>query len=145
MNIFTEKEQKDIIAAIKHAEERTSGEIKVHVEAKCAGNNTYQRAKDIFEYLSLHKTALRNGVLIYLAFEDRKFAILGDAGIDKIVGTDFWDSTALILKKGFEQNDFVNTLIKSIHEAGVVLQRYFPINGSNQNELPDDISFGDTK
>ena len=80
---------KRIEQAIAHAEEQTSGEIRVYVEEKTQGE-VLDRAAEVFEKLEMHKTALRNGVLFYLAIKDRKFAILGDAGINAKVGQDFW-------------------------------------------------------
>ena len=142
MSIFTAEQQKNIVQAIGHAENMTSGEIKVHVEAKCESGNAYNRAVEIFEYLSLHRTALRNGVLIYLAYEDRKYAILGDKGIDKKVGPDFWNSTSAILKAGFENQSFEKTIIEAVTEAGKVLKQHFLIAKNDRNEIPDDISFG---
>ena len=99
MQFFTETQQKNIISAIKDAEKRTSGEIKVHIESNCKYEDAYVRAKEVFEFLSLHKTELRNGVLFYLAFDDRKFAVLGDEGINNKVGQEFWDSTKNLLSK----------------------------------------------
>jgi uncharacterized membrane protein len=142
ISIFTASEQKNIVDALKEAEKNTSGEIKVHVEAKCEPGDAMVRAKQIFDYLSLHTTALRNGVLIYLAFEDRKYAILGDIGIHQKVGPDFWNSTYAILKAGFANNKFEDTLIHAVTEAGRVLQKHFPIAHNDRNELSDDISFG---
>ncbi len=142
MSIFTAEEQKNITAAIGQAEKMTSGEIKVHVEAKCDSGNAFNRARDVFEYLSLHKTALRNGVLIYLAYEDRKYAILGDKGIDTKVGPDFWNTTSAILKAGFENQTFEKTLILAVTEAGKVLKQHFPIAHNDQNEISNEISFG---
>ncbi len=86
---FTQKQQDQIVQSIKDAETNTSGEIKVHIEKECTGD-VMQRAKEVFLYLKLHETALRNGVLFYLALDSHKFAILGDAGIDKAVPANFW-------------------------------------------------------
>ena len=66
--------------AIKEAELDTSGEIRVHIESKCT-SDPLQRAVYIFNYLKMYNTQARNGVLIYVAVESRKFAIIGDAGI----------------------------------------------------------------
>jgi uncharacterized membrane protein len=142
MEILTAQQQEKIIAAIGEAEKMTSGEIKVHLEAICEAGDPYARAKAIFEYLSLHKTALRNGVLIYVAYEDRKFAILGDKGIDAKIGPEFWNSTAAILKQNLTLGNYEKGLVDSITEAGKQLKEHFPIQKNDKNEIPNELSFG---
>jgi uncharacterized membrane protein len=142
MEILQPKQQENIIAAISEAEKMTSGEIKVHLEAICEAGDAFERAKNIFEYLSLHKTALKNGVLIYVAYEDRKFAILGDKGIDAKIGPKFWNSTAEILKENLAKGQIEKALIDSILEAGKQLKEHFPIQTNDTNEIPDELSFG---
>jgi len=138
---FGEKEQQDIIAAIKEAEKQTSGEIRVHVEKKCA-TDVLERAKEVFGLLNLHLTKDHNGVLFYLAYEDRKFAVLGDQGIFEKVPEDFWNSTKDLLRSHFSKNLFAEGLCLGIQEAGIQLKRHFPYSSDDINELPDDISFG---
>lgn len=142
MYILSEIQQKNIVHAIHEAEELTSGEIKVHVEEHCPAADPIERAAEVFRYLSLDKTALRNGVLIYLAYEDHKFAIIGDEGINQRVGQDFWNSELHILRENFRIGDFENGFIQAIEEAGKKLREYFPAGITNDNELPNDISFG---
>jgi uncharacterized membrane protein len=142
MGIFSVSQQDRIVDAIHKAELKTSGEIKVHIEAETQGKDSFLRAKEVFEYLALHKTALRNGVLIYLAYEDRKFAILGDSGINEKVGAGFWDSSANLLKEHLIKNQIEEGLLKCIAEVGIQLQRHFPYLAGDTNELPNDISFG---
>lgn len=142
MELLQEEQQKLIIAAIKRAENNTSGEIKVHIEANCNKSDAIDRAKYIFKYLALHKTALRNGVLFYLAYEDRKFAIIGDSGINDKVGQQFWDSTKSLLIQNFKESKFTEGLVKGIEEAGIQLEKYFPFNSDDTNEISDEISFG---
>ncbi len=142
MYILNEIQQKNIVHAIHEAEELTSGEIKIHVEEHCPTADPIERAGEVFRYLSLHKTALRNGVLIYLAYEDKKFAIIGDEGISQKVGQHFWNAELEILRENFSVGDFENGFVRAIEEAGKRLREYFPAQGANANELPNDISFG---
>ena len=95
-NFFTSEQKMAITDAIKQAELNTSGEIRVHIEDKCKGD-VLDRASFIFEKLKMHKTQLRNGVLFYLAVKNKKFAILGDAGINAVVPDDFWNEIKNIL------------------------------------------------
>ena len=87
---FTQAQKEAMVAAIRQAEKDTSGEIRVHIEKHCK-KSPLDRAVEVFAELKMHKTALRNGVLIYLALEDKKLSIIGDVGINTKVPGDFWD------------------------------------------------------
>lgn len=137
---FSEAEKEKIVAAIKQAELNTSGEIKVHVEEVCPEADALERAKEVFLYLSLDRTAQRNGVLFYLAHGDRKFAVLGDTGIDKAVPANFWESTRDTIRQYFQQGSFSEGLQMGIREAGEQLKKYFPYQKDDVNEISDDIS-----
>ncbi|WP_159469501.1 TPM domain-containing protein [Dyadobacter sp. 3J3] len=139
---FSDEEQKQIIAAIQEAEKQTSGEVKVHIEKNCATNDVLERAKEVFSILGMHATQEQNGVLFYLAYEDRKFAVLGDKGINDKVPADFWNSTKDLLRSYFSQGKFTDGLSAGIREAGLQLKIHFPYRSDDVNELPDDISFG---
>lgn len=142
MQILSEQSQRSIVQAIQKAEERTTGEIKVHIEEHCPVNDVSARAVEVFNYLALDKTALRNGVLLYLAYGDNQFAILGDAGINQKVGQQFWDSTKTIMQQNFKNKNFELGFIKAIQEVGEKLRLHFPADGKNENEISDEISIG---
>ncbi len=133
--------QEVIVAAIKEAELNTSGEIRVHLESKCP-SDPLQRAVYIFNYLKMYKTQARNGVLIYVAVESRKFAIIGDAGINKAVPDNFWDNIKEKMALAFSQGHYVQGISEAISEAGLSLKKYFPYQSDDINEQPDEISFG---
>lgn len=139
---FTEEEQQYIIEAIQEAERQTSGEVKVHIEKNCPTPDVMERAKEVFLFLNLHQTSERNGVLFYLAYEDHKFAVLGDKGINEKVPTGFWDSTKDLLRSHFKAGEFKEGFRHGILEAGLQLKTHFPYRSGDINELPDDISFG---
>ena len=140
-DLFTEADQQQIREAIQEAELNTSGEVKVHIEGKCK-EDTMDRAAFIFEQLQLHRTQLRNGVLFYLAVSDRKFAILGDVGINQKVPEGFWDNISAVMMNHFKKGDFLKGLIEGVKEAGEQLKTHFPYQKDDKNELSDDISFG---
>lgn len=144
MQPFTEEEQEEIIHAIQVAEGHTSGEIRLAVEAHCKGE-PMDRAAVYFQRLGMDKTALRNGVLIYIATDDHQFAIIGDMGIHDKVGSGFWEETKDLMVHHFKQGDLVQGLIEGIIHAGEQLQRFFPRQDDDVNELPNDIAFGDGK
>ncbi|MCX6248915.1 MAG: TPM domain-containing protein [Bacteroidetes bacterium] len=140
-DFFTSEEQEDIKQAIMNSELDTSGEIRVHIESVCKGD-VLDRASYVFHKLGMTKTAQRNGVMIYLAVRNRKFAIIGDKGIHNVVPPDFWDSIKSKMLDLFRDGKFCDGLILAITESGKQLKKYFPHSKDDINELPDDISFG---
>jgi uncharacterized membrane protein len=141
-DFFTNEQREDIRQAILNAELDTSGEIRVHIETNCKGE-VMDRAAYLFKKLNMHDTELRNGVLFYLALNNRKFAVLGDIGINGIVPENFWDDIKITLLNHFRENRFTEGLIEAIGQVGEKLKEHFPYHTSDVNELPDDISFGD--
>ncbi len=139
---FSKEKKQNIVRAIEEAEKNTSGEIRVHIEKDCK-TNVLDRAAYIFEKLQMHKTKLRNGVLFYLAIEDHKFAILGDAGINKVTPDNFWEKIKSTMLSYFKDEKFAEGLMKGIQMAGEKLKKHFPYQQDDVNELPDEISFGD--
>lgn len=128
--------------AIKDAELNTSGEIRVHLEGKCSGD-ALQRAVYIFNYLKMYNTQARNGVLVYVAVESRKFAIIGDAGINGVVPDNFWDGIKDKMRSNFASGNYVEGLVEAVKDAGESLKKYFPYQTDDINEQPDEISFGE--
>lgn len=144
MNIqkyFTAENQLQIANAIRVAEMNTSGEIRLHIEKYCKGD-VLDQAAYVFGKLEMHKTKLRNGVLFYLAVEDHKFAILGDAGINQKVTEDFWDKTKELVLSKFREGNITEGLTSGILMAGEQLKAHFPYLEDDKNELTNDISFG---
>lgn len=139
-NFFSKEEKKQITDAIAEAELNTSGEIRLHVEGRCK-LDVLDRAAYVFGKLDMHKTAQRNGVLFYLAVYDRKFAILGDGGINQLVPENFWDEIKAIMLTLFKDGKFADGLSKGILMAGVQLKTNFPYQKEDVNELSDEISF----
>jgi len=142
MAVFNDEEQQRIRTAIEDAEKHTSGQIRVCIEKTCS-ENVLDRAAKYFHQLDMHKTRLRNGVLIYVATVDRKFAIIGDRGINKVVPTNFWDDTKEDMLQHFKIGDLVEGIVTGLKIAGDHLQKYFPHKTGDSNELSDDIAFMD--
>ena len=135
---FTEERLAEIDSAIKVAEKKTSGEIRLYVEDACK-EEVLDHAAFLFGELEMHKTELRNGVLFYLAMEDHKFAILGDGGINAKVPDDFWDSIKEAMVSHFKEGKFAEGLKQGIEMAGKALAEHFPYQDGDVNELSDDI------
>jgi uncharacterized membrane protein len=140
-DLFTPEERKQIMKAIETAEKDTSGEIRVHVEVSYDGA-LLDRAATVFARLGMHKTALRNGVLFYLAVKKRQFAVIGDAGINKVVPPTFWDEIRQVIEGHFKNSEFGEGLSKGILMTGEQLKKHFPYMAGDINELPNEISFG---
>ena len=137
---FSKEEQQKIVAAIKEAELNTSGEIRVHIENRCKGE-TLERAAEIFYELKMDHTAARNGILFYLAVKDRKFAVIGDEGINRNVEHDFWNDIKDEMTSKFKEGQFTEELVAGILKCGNKLKQYFPYQKDDVNELSDEISF----
>lgn len=137
---FTEEQKLQIVDAIGKAEKATSGEIRLHLEETC-GADVILRATQVFTKLKMHKTALKNGVLIYLAVKDKKFAIIGDEGINTKVPDDFWDNIKHNMQNAFSQNNFLEGITDAIHQSGEQLKHFFPYHSDDVNEVSDEISF----
>lgn len=140
-NFFSKEDENRIKAAILKAELNTSGEIRIHIENNCK-IAPLDRALFIFDKLKMTKTANHNGVLIYLAVKDRKFAILGDSGINNIVEENFWEDVKILMSEHFKRGEFVFGIEKGIERIGIKLKNHFPYQNDDINELNDDISFG---
>ena len=140
-SFLSHQEQADVLAAISDAESQTSGEIRLHLESCCKGD-VLDRAAMVFETLAMHKTALRNGVLFYLATEDRKLAILGDSGINAVVPEGFWNEVKDTVIAGLAARNPSEGLASGIRLAGQQLSAHFPLEANDINELSNDISFG---
>lgn len=138
---LSKEQQKSIVQAICDAEKNTSGEIRIHMESSCSCD-VLDRATEVFKQLKMHKTALRNGVLIYLSVQDKKFAILGDVGINIKVPDGFWNQIKDGMIGHFTKGEIATGLIDGIAQIGEKLKSYFPIAADDKNELSNEISFG---
>jgi uncharacterized membrane protein len=138
---LSQEDESAVVEAIRKAEKNTSGEIRVHIE-KTTSKAPFDRALEVFHLLKMDETELKNGVLIYLAVADRKFVICGDKGINDLVPADFWDTTKTAMATHFKSGNFKLGLVEGIAKASEQLQKYFPFEEGDTNELPNEISKG---
>ncbi len=148
-DFLTSEEEAAIVEAIRIAEKNTSGEIRVHIEPTSISAeepheqiDAFDRAAEVFDMLNMQNTKESNGVLIYVAVQDRTLVIMGDKGINDIVGQNFWESTKDIIINHFKNGDMKQGLVEGILKAGEKLKKHFPHKKDDKNELPDDISVG---
>lgn len=140
-DFLTAEEEQVIIEAIKTAENNTSGEIRIHIE-KTTSKPPMERALEVFYFLKMDRTKMRNGVLFYIAVESRRFAILGDEGINNKVPENFWDTEKELVLSHFVKGEPVIGLELAIKEVGNKLKEFFPYQSDDTNELSDEISKG---
>ena len=139
--IFSGEEEATIVAAIQAFELRTRAELRVHVENRLR-RPALDEAISVFSALKMHQTQERNGVLIFLAPEQRAFAVFGDIGINEVTPDNFWDDTCNRMKPFFSQGKFLEGVLEGIEHAGKALEHFFPLRDGDINELPNDISYG---
>ncbi|MCC6575783.1 MAG: TPM domain-containing protein [Flavobacteriales bacterium] len=138
---LTPAEHARVRAAIAEAESRTSGELRVHLEDLCQ-EDVLDHAAFIFDELGMHRTAARNGVLIYISVGDHRMAVIGDAGINAVVPAGFWNDVLGVLRLHFAAGRNADGLCEAVHMVGAKLRAHFPCGSADRNELPDDINIG---
>jgi uncharacterized membrane protein len=139
---FSPQENESIVNAIRTAEKRTSGEIRVFVESRCSYVDAIDRAAEVFFGLKMDKTEDRNGVVLYIAMKDQQLAVYGDKGIYEKVGTEFWNKEVFKMLSTFKKESYAEGIIQIVKEIGDALVTHFPYENEDRNELPDDIVFG---
>ena len=139
---FTPQEHEAIIHAIRSAEKRTSGEIRVFIESRCSFVDPVDRAIEVFFGLKMDQTEDRNGVVLYIAMKDHQLAVFGDKGIHEKVGTDFWNKEVRKMLSSFRKENYADGIVQIVTEIGEALLTHFPYENEDRNELPDDIVFG---
>jgi uncharacterized membrane protein len=142
-SFFSDDEKKQIADAIRNAERRTSGEVRVFIESRCRYVDPLDRAAEVFFNLRMNETKDRNAVLLYIAMKDRQLAVFGDEGIHKRVGTDYWNKEVNLLINEFNTAHYGDGISQCVRDIGEALHQHFPFNNdTDKNELPDDIIFG---
>ncbi len=136
----TDKEK--VVEAIRLAEAKTSGEIRVHINQKMISNDVLADAKKLFTELKMHHTKKRTGVLIYVVLAEKKFAVVGDKGINEVVPINFWEEVVVGMKYYLSKNDILEAVLHAVEKAGEQLKIYFPIKEDDINELTNEISEG---
>jgi uncharacterized membrane protein len=131
-----------IVSAIRLAEAKTSGQIRVYIQRGELDGEALPDAKARFKQLGMEKTLERNGILIFVAPRARKFAVVGDEGVHAKCGDEFWNHLVESMRAHFVNSKFTDALVEAIDETGKLLARYFPRTSAAQNELPDEIVEG---
>lgn len=140
---FSAEETERIVAAIRNAERRTSGEIRIFVESRCRFVDAIDRAAELFFQLRMDETEQRNGTLLYVAIRDHQVAVFGDEGIHRKVGPQYWEAEVRKMLDAFGKQHLADGMVDCINDIGEALYLHFPYDrDTDKNELPDEIVFG---
>jgi uncharacterized membrane protein len=141
--VFNKEETNLILDAIRDAEKRTSGEIRVFIESRCRFVDPIDRARELFYKLKMDKTELQNAVILYIALKDHQLAVYGDEGIHQKVGTAYWQNEVEMMMVAFSAEEMAKGISECVKDIGEALHMHFPFDSNtDRNELPDDIVFG---
>ena len=142
--LLSSEDQNHVVTAIRAAEIRTTGEIRVYIESHCSYVNPMDRALEIFTGLKMEKTENRNAVLVYVALKDHQYALYGDQEIyKKTGGPAFWQNAADVLLKYLREEKVGEGLAACVALLGEALATHYPPDPNvEKNELPDEIVFG---
>ena len=116
-----------IIRALNSLALKTAGEVRVHLSHAHFESDVMATALSLFEEFEMTRTANRNAVLIYVNLRHRKFAIVADEGIHRVVGQRYWDEMAVNLREDLQSTHFENALALTTYGLTVVMQKFFPI------------------
>jgi len=141
-SLLSEEQEQALVDAISQAELHTSGEIRIHLEKSTGNSSAEQRAKQWFGKLEMHKTAEKNGVLFYLAIQDRQLALWAGEGLNKKVPADFWQEIIDLMISKFKEGHFSEGLIDGVEKTGKALGEFFPRKDDDVDELSNEISKG---
>ena len=97
-------------AAIVAAERETSGEIRVSISRFFWGS-VRRAAVKAFARMGMRATRDRNGILFFVVPSRRRFVVLGDEGIHRKVGQDFWDELVAAMAGDFKEGKFTEGLV----------------------------------
>ena len=128
----------DIVAAVRHAESKTSGEIRVFISHKKT-DDAVVAAQKVFLYMGMTKTRHHNGVLIFVAPKAHKFAVIGDQAVHEKCGDVFWQALAAEMSGYFQKSDFTEGILHGVRKAGELLAEHFQPERGAKHELSDEV------
>jgi uncharacterized membrane protein len=141
-NFLRRLDHRRITQAIKKAEGRSSGQIRVFIQRGKFDDDALPRAQRKFVQLDMQKTRNRNAVLVFVAPRAHKYAVVGDIGVHEKCGEEFWKRLVNDMRAHFKNEDFNRAIVLAISEVGKLLAAHFPRTGDTINELPDEIVRG---
>src|SRR5438105_15926020 len=137
-NFLRRLDHNRITQAIKKAEGKSSGQIRVFVQRGKFEEDALPRAQRKFLQLGMQKTRDRNAVLIFVAPRAPKYAPAGDVGVHEKCGAEFWKKLVHDMRAHFQNADFNRATILGISEVGKLSAAHFPRTGETNNTLQDE-------
>jgi uncharacterized membrane protein len=134
-------EHDEIVRAIREAESKTSGQIRVFIQRGKLEGDPLIAAQKKFHRLGMHKAPERNAVLIFVAPRAHKFAVVGDKAIHEKCGEELWQRLVDQMREHFRNEKFSHALVEAIEETGKALAAQFP-RTSAPSDIRDDIVEG---
>ncbi len=132
-----------ISSEIQKIEKNTSGEIRVCIKRKLGflekKHTMRQVAVNHFTKLKMGNTIDRTGVLFLLVFEERKFEIIADQGINSKIPVPFWDEISGKLSDHFVQGNYLDGILHGLQSIGEILKKEFPARENDKDELSNEV------
>jgi len=132
-----------ISATISEIEKKTSGEIRVCIKKRRGFLEKKYTSRDIalqeFEKLKMNKTKDKTGILFFLIFDEKKFEIIADEGINSKISPDYWNEISDRIKNHFLSKNYLAGIRQGIVELGEVLVKEFPCKDDDRNELSNEV------
>ena len=144
--LFAPGDLEAIATAVAAAERETSAEIRVHLDRHLPKHghvppgDALARARHVFVRLRMHETSERNGVLVYLAIEDRKLAIVGDDAVHARVGEGYWAGVRDAMVERLRRGEAREAILHAVSDVGGILKKFFPPRPGHHNQLSDEVS-----
>ena len=138
--LLAPQDQRRILQKIEEIESRSSGEVRVHVTDRRV-RDPLGAARKTFTALGMTRTRRRNGVLVFLSLPSRKIAIVGDEGVHRVAGPEYWEKLTRTMSERFAAGSYAEGLLEVLRQVEEVLVEHFPYEEGDVDELPDDISF----
>lgn len=136
---FEEQFSLEVEKAIEEAELLTSAEFKLHIEEVC-NEDVLDRAAFVFSELQLHKTQLRNAVLLYVSVNDRKVSILADAGAKAHLSEEVLSNCLSTLINDFKSSSYAAGIRSCFLTLADALKSSFPYQANDINEISNKVS-----
>jgi uncharacterized membrane protein len=140
---FTRDALDRIAKAVAASEAGHGAEIRVAIETRIGllsllnGQSARKRAEEVFSQLRVWDTEANNGVLIYVLLAERRFEIVADRAISRVVPQDEWEGLCREMGELLCSGRQEAAVVRGIEVIGTRFAALFPRSSNDVNELPD--------
>lgn len=117
-----------ILRALIFLHQRVDADVRVHVAKRKFERDPMAYALELFEDHRLARTEKRNGILVYLNLKSRKFAVVADEGVHRLLGQRYWDELAANLREDLQSTYFENAIALTLYALATDLKRKYPLS-----------------